>query len=208
MATYDGTPGDNYYLYTGTDALLAYGYGGNDQLLGNTGNDSLYGGIGDDFLVGLEGNDILVGGRDSDTLLGWSGNDKLWGGSGDDSLYGNLGNDKLRGGFGNDYLDGYGYEPTIPEFDTLTGGAGADTFVLGNSTTSVSVAYQGIGYALITDFNAAEGDRIQIIGGISNYSLQPISIGEDTSTAIYYQSDLIGVVKDVTVFAPSDFISV
>lgn len=208
MATFNGTPGDDSYLYTGTDALLAYGYGGNDELLGNIGDDSLHGGIGNDFLVGLEGNDVLVGGGDSDTLLGWSGNDRLWGGSGNDALYGNIGSDKLWGGSGNDYLDGYGYEPTIPEFDALTGGDGADTFVLGNLNTSVGVAYRGTGYATITDFNAAEGDKIQIIGSVSNYLLQPISLGEGTSTAIYYQGDLIGIVQNVTALSPSDFISV
>ena len=208
MVTYDGTPGDDYYLYTGTDSLLAHGYGGNDQLFGNIANDSLYGGIGNDFLVGLEGNDVLVGGGGSDTLLGWSGNDKLWGGRGDDSLYGNVGNDKLWGGQGNDYLDGYGYDPTVPEFDTLTGGAGADTFVLGSRNTNVSIAYRGTGYATITDFNGAEGDKIQIAGSISDYLLQPISLGEGTSTAIYYQGDLIGVVQNVTALTPSNFISV
>lgn len=208
MFTFDGTPGNDSYLYTGTDSLLANGYGGNDELFGNIAKDSLYGGIGNDFLVGLEGNDVLVGGGNSDTLLGWSGNDKLWGGLGNDSLYGNTGNDQLWGGLGNDYLDGYGYDPTIPEFDTLTGGAGADTFVLGTRNTSVGIAYQGAGYATITDFNPAEGDKIQIFGTISNYLLQPISIGDGTSTAIYYQGDLIGVVQNVTTLAPSDFISV
>ncbi|MEH1911183.1 MAG: hypothetical protein V7L05_05820 [Nostoc sp.] len=71
-----------------------------------------------------EGNDILYGGSNPT----YSGNDSLYGGSGDDLLY---------GGAGNDRLDGYSTSGT--EYDTLVGGDGSDTFVLGGSW---GVSYQ------------------------------------------------------------------
>lgn len=61
--------------------------------------------------------------------------DILNGSSGADIIDGGAGNDTIFGGAGTDYL---------------TGGRGADTFVVGSHSQ----------YDIITDFNAAEGDRI------------------------------------------------
>ena len=61
--------------------------------------------------------------------------DNLHGSSGADIIDGGAGNDTIFGGAGTDYL---------------TGGRGADTFVIGSHSQ----------YDIITDFNAAEGDRI------------------------------------------------
>ncbi|MCL6353988.1 retention module-containing protein [Pectobacterium parmentieri] len=84
------------------------------------------------------GNDILNGGDGDDILFGQSGNDTLYGGAGNDLLYGGSGDDILIGGAGG---------------DTLIGGAGADTF-----------KWQAgdIGNDVIKDFNAKEGDRIDL----------------------------------------------
>lgn len=59
----------------------------------------------------------------------------LTGSSGSDSINGGGGNDVIDGGAGTDYL---------------TGGRGADTFIFHAHSQ----------YDVITDFNAAEGDRI------------------------------------------------
>jgi Ca2+-binding RTX toxin-like protein len=61
-----------------------------------------------------------------------------------DSLAGSVGSDVVEGGRGNDLLDGGAGN------DTLVGGAGADTFVLRS----------GGGNDVVTDFDAASGDRV------------------------------------------------
>ncbi|MEA4836908.1 MAG: type I secretion C-terminal target domain-containing protein, partial [Rhodospirillaceae bacterium] len=103
---------------------------------------------GDVTLTGSDGSDILVGGAGNDTLYGGDGNDILYGGAGNDTLYGGAGNDTLYGGDGDDIL--YGGAGN----DTLYGGAGADRFVFTNAATD--------GHDRIMDFNAVEGDRIDL----------------------------------------------
>ncbi|RON83260.1 LapA family giant adhesin [Pseudomonas fluorescens] len=85
-----------------------------------------------------DGNDTLLGGAGNDILFGSGGNDLLDGGKGNDILLGGTGNDTLIGGKGN---------------DTLIGGSGADTFVWKAGDT---------GNDVIKDFNASEGDRIDL----------------------------------------------
>jgi serralysin len=99
----------------------------------------------------------------------------------------------LSGSTGNDILNGYS---SGTEYDTLAGGTGSDTFVLGSST---SVYYQGSGYAVITDWDYTS-DFIQAHGSSSQYSLVQENWAGTSAldTAIYYGSDLIGVVQDST----------
>ncbi|RON71829.1 immunoglobulin-like domain-containing protein [Pseudomonas fluorescens] len=85
-----------------------------------------------------DGNDTLLGGAGNDILFGSGGNDLLDGGKGNDILLGGTGNDTLIGGQGN---------------DILIGGSGADTFVWKSGDTGTDV---------IKDFNASEGDRIDL----------------------------------------------
>jgi Ca2+-binding RTX toxin-like protein len=127
----------------------------------------------------------------NNTVLAGAGNDTVVGGSGIDNLYGQDGNDNLSGGLGNDYIDaGAGDDtivsvnfntsnPGLGEIDTLIGGTGADRFILatsnwiayddGNTTTSGTNDY-----AQINDFNAAEGDVVQLQGAPGNYLLQVV----------------------------------
>jgi Ca2+-binding RTX toxin-like protein/lipopolysaccharide export system protein LptC len=93
---------------------------------------------GNDTLLGGEGNDIVYGLGGNDTLDGGTGDDILLGGSGTDILLGGAGKDILIGGKGN---------------DTLTGGAGADTFIWKD---------KDIGNDVVKDFNAGQGDRIDL----------------------------------------------
>ncbi len=189
---YYGTQGNDYYNYLGTDHFYGYGYGGRDTLYGNTNSDTLYGGNGADYLYGYSGNDYIDGG---------SGKDTLYGGDGNDTLKGGTGNDFLSGGAGDDYISGYGGNNysyrNQPEYDTLSGGTGSDTFVLGDSYKTY---YQGSGYALITDWDYTS-DYIQAHGSSSQYSLQYTNYGVGTSaqdTVIYYGSDVVGVIQDST----------
>ncbi|UVE18757.1 retention module-containing protein [Pseudomonas sp. LS44] len=96
------------------------------------------GGSGNDTLTGSAAADLLRGGNGRDTLSGGGGEDRLEGGDGKDTLLGGDDNDILFGGAGD---------------DTLTGGAGADLFIWKAGNT---------GHDTITDFNASEGDRIDL----------------------------------------------
>ena len=174
---YYGTNGNDVFDYQGNDSLFAQGYAGNDTLWGDIYNDSLYGGSGDDVLLGYAGNDLLVGGL---------GSDSLYGGSGDDILRG------FSGGYNR-------------EVDSLTGGEGSDTFMLGDAT---GVFYLGgrnsngrdASYGLIQDWNSAK-DFIQVHGSSSSYRLVKNQnwLGSSANdTGIYIGNDLIGVVRDST----------
>jgi RTX calcium-binding nonapeptide repeat (4 copies) len=82
------------------------------------------------------------------SLFGTSGNAQLLGGDSNDKLLGGRGNDFLCGGFGT---------------DTLTGGLGADLFVVRFST--IAPDSNPLMADTITDFSAAEGDQIGLMGG-------------------------------------------
>ncbi|MEE3099385.1 MAG: S8 family serine peptidase, partial [Pseudomonadota bacterium] len=104
---------------------------------GNRRADDLTGGRGADVLRGRGGADSLDGGGGADRLLGGRGADELRGGRGADQLQGGAGDDVLIGGAGR---------------DRLTGGGGADVFAFGGRW----------GADTITDFNAAQGDVIDL----------------------------------------------
>jgi len=91
---------------------------------------------------GIQGSlvlkDSFASMTEGNTLLGHGGNDWLEGGEGNDVLVGGDDDDSLVGGGG---------------FDTLTGGDGADTFIFQSLFGQRDT---------ITDFNALEGDLIQI----------------------------------------------
>lgn len=184
------------------DPIVLYGDDGNNVLEGRLGSDSLYGQGGNDSIYGAWGNDYLAGG---------SGEDVLHGDEGNDLLYGELGSDSLNGGSGNDSLDGYRGSESAPfasrvQFDSLTGGTEADTFILGRLSPLSSgygfthqpiVYYIGEGHATITDFNRTEGDKIQVANdfGLLQYSFEFYGSG----TYIRQQGDLIADVKNVNI---------
>ncbi|NEO91054.1 MAG: hypothetical protein F6K56_12720 [Moorea sp. SIO3G5] len=94
--------------------------------------------------------------------------------------------------------------PGINEIDSLTGGAGADTFVIGNSNNPYYVGGGGPAglndYALITDFQSGT-DKIQLKQGInytfgSNFIALDSASGQDIIAIVspgYDQGDLIFV---------------
>lgn len=151
---------------TNTAIENAFGGDGNDSITGNAtdntlnggrSNDSLLGGAGNDTLIGGAGNDALDGEIGNDRLIGDAGNDIVSGGEGDDFLIGGLGLDQLMGGNGNDTLQG------DVDQDTLTGGALSDRFLYSGATQAATLAGSLVGaFDQITDFNVAEGDRVQL----------------------------------------------
>ena len=135
-----------------------YGNGDNNSLGGSSSSDNLHGGGGNDWLFGYDGND---------NLYGDNGNDVLYADQGNYTLTGGRGSDYLNGGDGNDVLDGFYYN-SGREVDTLFGGSGSDTFVIGDY---YGKGYLGNGWAVIQDFNWRE-DYIKVQGNLSQYSLR------------------------------------
>ncbi len=147
----------------------------------------------------------------------------LVGNGNDNVMIGLWGNDSLYGNAGNDILDGYGHGTNgngNEEYDVLTGdywfsepgiqgvSDGADTFVLGSASEVyyVGTSLHNGGHALVTDFNAGEGDRIQLhnTGNPADYTLsQGSSVTGNAAldTQIFYQGNLIGILQDTTSFS-------
>lgn len=139
-------------LQGGAGADMIQGGGGFDSLMGMQGDDTIDGGWGGDaWLVGGQGNDSLVAHTGSNLLYGNMGEDTLQGADGADTIRGGQGDDIIFGGGGGDWLSG------DRGHDTLTGGAGADVFH----------TFSGAGQSIVTDFNPAEGDRVQVDPGDS-----------------------------------------
>jgi Ca2+-binding RTX toxin-like protein len=172
---------------TGNDTVFAGK--DNDTVIGGVGNDSVFGDIGDDYINGGDGDDWLNGNQGDDTVLGGAGNDLMYGGKGDDILIGESGNDTLSGDMGNDTLVGTTPLSSAPnEMDVLTGGDGADLFVLGDSSTDYYIAAGS--NAVITDFNPAD-DMIQLHGAVSDYTLTT----SGNNVNLLLNNDLIAVIE-------------
>ena len=122
-------------------------------------------------------------------------------------MHGGDGSDNLNGGSGNDWLRGVGSDFGTGTLDTLTGGNGQDTFVLG---TSGGAFYNDLDEfssgtsdrAIIADFNRAE-DRIQLAGTASDYVLETSPLGGTSDTAIFLRAssfdgvdELVAIVRN------------
>jgi Ca2+-binding RTX toxin-like protein len=167
------------------------------------GNDLLKGGSGNDNINALAGDDTISGGSGNDSLQGNTGNDKLYGEDGFDTLLGGPGNDNLNGGGGNDRLDAF-YNTRTGEVDTLTGGAGADTFVIGGRFGGAGFnGYLGNSWAILADFKPSEGDKIQVFGKKSDLTYQVGNqVGYNaTDTAVRWQGDVLFVAQNVSISA-------
>lgn len=162
----------------------------------------LEGTINSDQIYAGEGNDIARGKGGNDEIYGGYGDDDLDGGADHDTIYGGFGWDIIRGREGNDTLFGANPatasypNPGIGEIDTLTGGNGRDTFVLGDATNIYyddgynPILLQDLreganDYALITDFTDGF-DTIRLKGG-ETYSLRAFSDGTVSGIGIYVE---------------------
>ncbi|MBD1893097.1 hypothetical protein [Coleofasciculus sp. FACHB-129] len=211
---------DTLYGEAGSDTLD--GGTGDDAMYGGVGDDTYYVDAHEEFHLDTvyenvnEGIDTIFSSANFSSLnanvenitligsaYGANGNDLdniMIGNSSDNFLWGKKGSDSLLGGDGNDLLNGYGFGSN-DEYDILTGGSGEDTFQIGSYADAYYYGgglYGVDGYALITDFNWLEGDKIEAHGSISNYSLNTFNWfgSEALDTGIYYQGDLIAVAQD------------
>jgi len=218
-----GEAGDDM-IYGGRGADDLDGGAGNDRIYGENGSDNLFGQVGDDYLDGGNGDDFLYGMDGEDRLFGWYGNDYLEGGEDNDYLSGYFGNDILIGGSGNDRLQGSGggHHPAADPIDygrgyidILTGGSGADIFLLHSSSEGLGPLYDDLNpstigindYALITDFNSSQ-DVIELTNysdgmGAVSYVLGASPSGVPSGTGIFIDkpggepNELIAVLQGV-----------
>ncbi|WP_267874924.1 type I secretion C-terminal target domain-containing protein [Massilia sp. Root335] len=153
----------------------------NDTIHGGDGNDVIDAGHGDDQVYGDGGNDVIGAGDGNDTVDGGTGNDTITitaAGSAPHTVL-------VRGGDGQDVLV-FGHDSSASV--SASGGAGADTFVLGNGLTGGSVT--------ITDFSAAGGDKLDI------GKLLPASLGSNPFGAGYVKAEQDG--SDVKLYVDLD----
>ena len=109
---------------------------------------------------------------------------------GNDFLTGTAGNDSISGKGGADTIDGY--DGGVGEIDILTGGAGADTFVIDLEF----YAYSGDGHAIITDFEVGI-DRFDLAGFQDVVTLGTANGNNGVDTLISENDDLLAVVQGV-----------
>ncbi|PSB42235.1 hypothetical protein C7B80_28140 [Cyanosarcina cf. burmensis CCALA 770] len=169
-----------------------------DTVFAGTGNDIVNAGEGDDIVFGQQGNDTLRGGKGKDTLIGGEDIDTLIGGDGNDFLYGEDGKDTLIGGKGKDTLIGGKGK------DTLTGGEGADLFQFNFLTEGIDK---------ITDFQLADGDKIQILGGgfgvTSTSEVSRFRYNRDSGALLFDDSQFAQLLQNLSGLEdPSRFIEI
>jgi Subtilase family/RTX calcium-binding nonapeptide repeat (4 copies) len=197
------------------------GFAGNDRIFGGYQNDLIFGNIGLDIISGYDGNDTVLAGQDNDwidagsnddlifgnlgadTLYGYFGSDTLLGGQGNDQLYGERNNDLLSGDLGDDTLIGVynGFYVTTPgkgEIDTLTGGQGADVFVLGDNSKSYYLGQGNSDFALLTDFNANEDRLVYKAGNLNTNSITLPGFGAGIGLFDTTTSDLVAFLPGAT----------
>jgi Ca2+-binding RTX toxin-like protein len=187
-----GNAGSNSLIGNSLSNTLSGG-AGEDTLRGRAGHDYYYVNSSGDVVIEAvsEGTDTvefsgfatytlpdhvdrLVLGMSAVDGYGNSLNNSLTGNADHNSLFGAAGRDSLNGGDGNDTLRGSSAS-TRNEIDTLTGGAGSNLFVLGNSSAAfyndgLSSQVGTTDYAYITDFTPGT-DTLQLKGSASSYYL-------------------------------------
>ncbi len=121
-------------------------------------------------------------------LLENGGNDKITGGSGHDIINGGAGNDIING---TDAIAAGKYER-----DRVTGGGGADRFILGDATQSYYLNPDNRGnqdYVTIKDFVAGE-DVVQLHGTAGDYQTQL----QGSDMFLSRSGDLVAIFEGVT----------
>ena len=199
-----GSNFNDWLRIDGSDNTTLNGGNGNDDLgISGCDNTTVNGGNGNDALLasfsvgftlnGGAGDDSLFGGKASGTLNGGAGNDSFGvTGTGSGSFI-------VNGGTGNDVYTTVPYVFTTVA--TVTGGAGADRIELSDDDEvscvykNVSDSLAGAGRDVITGFDGASGDRIDLsdipVTGLS-YTGGILNINTDSDATVEMQIQLVG----------------
>jgi serralysin len=158
---------DTYYVDNAGDVVVEYADGSTWDTVASSISYTLGQNVenltltlaGDKDGTGNELDNLMHGNGWLNVLNGLGGNDTILAGNGDDKVFGGTGNDYLDGDWGVDMLvGGIGT-------DVLKGGYAGDLFVWSSiDETSVTVPTMD----RITDFNFAQGDRIDLSGVDAN----------------------------------------
>jgi Ca2+-binding RTX toxin-like protein len=200
---YGGKGGDTIRLLG--NGAIAHGETGDDDFLVSGNDNTAHGGLNVDTFSVIGSDNTVFGDEAGDTLRVEAGagiRNRLFGGPGDDTL-------RVVGGSSGNFLDGG------PDTDVLTGGAGRDFLnggpgdndrMRGAQSADVFAWVAGGGTDIITDFNKAEGDKIDLSGsGLSSFSeLVMNQVGPDTEITLGSGLKLWDV--DMTTLKPHDFI--
>ena len=121
-------------------------------------------------------------------------------GAGNDKLTGNGGNDTLTGGAGDDILNGTdeivaGYY----EKDILTGGDGADKFILGDANQAYYATAGHQDYAVIKDFDSTV-DFLQLHGIAGDYQQQE----QEDNIFLSRNGDLVAILENTSTLNLND----
>lgn len=131
-------------VITAATAISASGLTGLATLTMVTGQNnatSITGGANADVLFGAittPKSQIIDGGAGGDEITAGGGNDTLIGGAGNDSITSGAGNDSITGGDGDDQIT---LGDNLTSADTIDGGAGTNTLVLGTASLEAIDSY-------------------------------------------------------------------
>ena len=185
LNTLVGGSGDDFYVLAVNDDDRIVDTAGIDTVLatGTLSLATLSGGSSIENIQLTAGAGTLTGNSLANTITGFTGMDYLVGGTAHDSLSGGGGNDTLVGSSSS--------ARGAREVDTLTGNAGIDIFVLGDSSFVYYDADGKNDYAIITDFNKGT-DLLQLNGVSGDYAFGSLTGGYYDLT---YTDELIAKVK-------------
>lgn len=148
-------------------------------------------------IEGTDGDDDLEGAGGPDTIRGLGGNDDIKGLGGNDDLVGGRGDDLIGGGAGNDKVNGTDSGGRgVNEFDILSGGAGSDTFFLGDRSGAFYVGHGFQDVASISDFAAGE-DTLVLFGSAGDYTLENGNFGTAIVRSAEGASEAIAILQAV-----------
>jgi Ca2+-binding RTX toxin-like protein len=151
----------------GTNARISMDLSQNTMMIANLPGGGSQTFIVDNFTnaIGTSSNDTIVGNSDRNQIDGNDGNDSMTGGSGDDLMHGGNGNDIING---TDRM-----ARGVGEVDSLTGGGGANTFILGDKQGAFYLGNGRNDYAVINGYDLTK-DRIQLssVKGKIRYRLE------------------------------------
>ncbi|MFN4938041.1 calcium-binding protein [Bradyrhizobium sp.] len=176
-----GTAGNDFLVASNAGSSIA-AMAGNNVIIGGRGNDTIWGGAGNDHIFEVAGNNTIVAGTGNGVIRGGIGNDTIM-------VRSNSGEPVAAQDGTTQIFAGESAVLSAHNTNVLTGGRGADTFrfeglvnakdeiVAKHTDANGKVDWAGVtgengavhdhwvdafGKATITDFNRAQGDKIEI----------------------------------------------